>query len=157
GRLAVGLEALYGSHVNEVALELAVHFEAAEDWPKAAPSFPHAAATAASRFANQEVVALTERGLAAVRRLPGNEALARELPLQMMKGAALMTIAGYAAPAVEGAYARAREICAELGNTANVFPVLWGLRRFYLVRTPLETASALGADMMRHPDTRRRL
>jgi len=149
GRLAVGLEALYGPHVNEVALELAVHFEAAEDWLKATTYFHRAAATAASWFANQEVVALTERGLAAVRRLPGNEARARELPLQMMKGAALMTIAGYAAPAVEEAYARARAICAELGNTANAFPVLWGLARFYLVRTPLGTSRALGEDMMR--------
>jgi predicted ATPase len=43
----------------------------------------------------------------------------------------------------------ARAICAELGNTANVFPVLWGLARFYLVRTPLEMSRALGEDMMR--------
>src|SRR5262249_56930465 len=74
---------------------------------------------------------------------------ARARPLQVMRGAALMPIAGYAAPAVEEAYARARAICAELGNTANVFPVLWGLARFYLVRTPLETSRALGEDMMR--------
>ena len=45
-------------------------------------------------------------------------------------GAALMATKGYAAPEVERAYARARELCQQMGETPQLFPVLLGLGRF---------------------------
>ena len=39
---------------------------------------------------------------------------------------------GYAAPEVEKAYTRARELCQQVGETPQLFPVLCGLRCFIL-------------------------
>ena len=39
---------------------------------------------------------------------------------------------GFAAPEVEKAYARARELCQQVGETPQLFPVLWGLWMFYI-------------------------
>ena len=43
-----------------------------------------------------------------------------------------MATKGYAAPEVEKAYTRARELCQQVGETPQLFPVLWGLWVFYL-------------------------
>ena len=40
---------------------------------------------------------------------------------------------GFAAPEVEQAYARARELCQQVGDTPQLFPVLRGLWVFYIV------------------------
>ena len=42
-----------------------------------------------------------------------------------------MATKGYAAPEVEHAYTRARELCQQVGETPQLFPVLWGLWVFY--------------------------
>ncbi len=44
----------------------------------------------------------------------------------------LMATKGYAAPEVGRAYARARELCQQVGETPQLFPVLLGLWLFYL-------------------------
>jgi len=44
---------------------------------------------------------------------------------------------GAGAPEVEGTYARARELCQQVGDTPQLFPVLYGLWLFYLVRAQL--------------------
>src|SRR5262245_31372008 len=63
-------------------------------------------------------------------------------------GVTLMATRGYAAAEVEQAYARARELCRQMGETPRLFPVLWGLTRFYLVRTPLQTARELAEHIL---------
>ena len=45
-----------------------------------------------------------------------------------------MATKGNAAPEVERAYARARALCAQLGDTPQLFPVLRGLMQYYLNR-----------------------
>ena len=59
-----------------------------------------------------------------------------------------MATKGYAAPEVEQAYARARELCQQVGETPQLFPVLWGLWRFYLMRGELQTARELGEQLL---------
>ena len=66
--------------------------------------------------------------------LPDTPERARhELLLQTTLGSALMAIKGYAAPEVEQAYARARELCQQVGETPELFRVL--VSRLYNVRT----------------------
>jgi predicted ATPase len=55
-----------------------------------------------------------------------------------------MATKGIAAPEVEQAYARARELCQQVGETPQLFPVLVGLFRSYMVRGELQTARELG-------------
>ena len=68
----------------------------------------------------------------------------QEITLQIALGPALIATKGIAAPAVEHAYARARELCQQVGETPQLFPVLVGLFRFYLLRAELQTAHELG-------------
>ena len=56
---------------------------------------------------------------------------------------------GYAASDVEQTYARARELCQQVGDTPQLFPVLRGLHRFYLVRGQFQTAHAFGEQCFR--------
>ena len=48
-----------------------------------------------------------------------------------------MATKGAGAPEVERTYARARELCQQVGDTPQLFPVLYGLWLFYLVRAQL--------------------
>jgi adenylate cyclase len=68
----------------------------------------------------------------------------QELTLQTTLGPALMAVKGQGAPEVEHTYARARELCQEVGETAQHFPALFGLWRFYFVRATYATARELG-------------
>ena len=47
---------------------------------------------------------------------------------------------GHAAPEVERAYARARELCAQVGDTPQLFPVLRGLMLYYQQRGDIQTS-----------------
>jgi predicted ATPase len=64
-------------------------------------------------------------------------------------GPALRAAKGQAAPDVERAYARARELCAQLGDTPQVFPVLRGLMTYYVNRGDLQTVYQLGEQLLR--------
>jgi predicted ATPase len=50
---------------------------------------------------------------------------------------------------VEQAYARAQELCQQVGETPQHFPVLWGLWRFYNNRGEYQRARALGERLLR--------
>src|SRR5206468_4918924 len=63
-------------------------------------------------------------------------------------GPSLMAARGFAAPEVGYAYARARELCQQIGETPQLFPVLYGLYRFYLLRAELHTARELGERLL---------
>src|SRR4030095_14928727 len=90
------------------------------------------------RFAYQEAVGLSRRGLELLGRLPDSrERAAQELDLQLALGVPLIATKGYAAPDVGSAYLKARELCQQLGESPDVSEVLWGLWTFYMVRAVL--------------------
>ena len=100
--------------------------------------------------AHAEAIAHLTQGLAVLTPLPETpERLQQELDLQVALGSALMATKGYAAPDVEHAYARARELCAQLGDTPQLFPVLRGLMLYYLNRGDVQTATQLGEQVLR--------
>ena len=68
---------------------------------------------------------------------------ADELALQMLLGLSFSATRGYAAPEAGTAYARARELCQQADDAPQLFPVLFGLWVFYLVRGELGTARQL--------------
>ena len=63
--------------------------------------------------------------------------------MRIALGPALMAAKGWAVSEVEQTYARARELCTQVGETPQLFPALLGLSRFYLTRGPLPTARQL--------------
>jgi predicted ATPase/DNA-binding winged helix-turn-helix (wHTH) protein len=143
------IEALCREHVDEIAAALAVHFEEGGDHEKAVTYLQQAAENAARRSANQEAATLARRGLQLLARLPETpERAHRMLGLQMTLGSAVIATNGYSAPEVEQVFSAARDQCRLLGETPALFRALWGLGRFYLVRTPLETAREFGEGML---------
>jgi predicted ATPase len=71
------------------------------------------------------------------------------LTLHIALGAALQMAKGQAAPEVEYAYTRARELCQRVGETPELVPVLLGLWRFYHARAQLHTARERGETLLR--------
>jgi predicted ATPase len=71
-----------------------------------------------------------------------------ELDMQVLHGQALQVTKGRAAPEVEHAYARARELCRQVGDTPQLAAVLGGLGTLYRTRGELKTASELGEQLL---------
>jgi predicted ATPase len=71
------------------------------------------------------------------------------LTLYIALGAALIITKGQADPEVEHAYTQARALCQQVGETPELVPVLYGLWRFYLVRSQFHTARELGETLLR--------
>ena len=110
---------------------------AVEYWLKAGQQAVH-------RFADREAVGHLEKGLGVLLTLPDTPERARlELTLQTSLGPALMATKGYAAPEVGKAYRRARDLCQELKEITQLFPVLWGLWMHHLSRAEHEAANEL--------------
>jgi adenylate cyclase len=68
--------------------------------------------------------------------------------LQTTLGPALIAIEGYGAPEVAQAYTRARELCQQMGETPDVFPVLRGLWVFHEARAELQVAQELAEQLL---------
>jgi predicted ATPase/class 3 adenylate cyclase len=128
---------------------LAHHYTAAGLVAQAIPYWQQAGQRAAQRSANVEAIAHLTKGLALLKILPDTlDRAQQELRLQITLGAPLMATKGWAAPEVGKAYARARELCQQVGETSQLFPVLWGLWVFSLVRAELQTARELAEQLL---------
>lgn len=96
-----------------------------------------------------EAIRHLTKGLELLQTLPGTpERTQQELTLQIALGMPLILTKGHAAPEVETTYARALELCRQVGETPQLFSVLVGLRRFYFVRGQLQTAHELGEQLL---------
>src|SRR5262249_49244915 len=115
---------LVAQHYTEAGLAA----QAVEYWQRAGQ-------WALRRSANLETVQHLRMALLLLATLPETAARAQqELDVQIALGPALMATRGWAAPEVEQTYGRARALCTQLGETAQLFPTLWGLWRFYQSR-----------------------
>jgi len=119
---------------------VAHHYTAAGRPGEAIPFWQAAGRRAVERTAHTEAIAHFTKALAALDHLPDSAGRAQqELTLQIALGAPLIAVKGFAAPEVQKAYGRARELCQQVGETPQLFPVLWGLYAFHLVRAELQT------------------
>ncbi len=142
--VAQTIEGFYGERKASVANELAALYETGREFAKAADYFHLAAEHARQVFAEQEAAALAGRGLEALKSLPDTpERAHQELALQVILGLALRTIKGFSNPETGKAYLRARELCEQIGDTPQLFPVLFGLWEFDQSTAQLETAIEL--------------
>jgi len=136
--------------VREIAAELAVHFEQGRDYNKAIHYLEQAAQTALRRSANQEAIGLLTRALELLKTLPDTPERARqELQVQVALGAPLVMTKGYAASEVKNNYDRARDLSRKVGESPQLFPILLGLTRYYIVQADFQSASELGEQLLR--------
>jgi len=90
------------------------------------------------------------RGLELLATLPETPDRARqELDLLLALGSALIAARGSSAPEVEQTYTRARALCAQIGETPQLFATLAGLRQLYFNRGVLPPARELGEQLHR--------
>ena len=143
-------ETAYGAQAQEIAAELAMHFERGRDYCRAVHYLVQAGQNALQRSAHQEAISLLNKGRELLTLLPDTPTRTQhELTLLVTLGSALQATQGYAAQEAAQAYSRARELCEQLGNTTQLFPVLRGLRFFYSIRGDHQTALPLGQRLLR--------
>ncbi|MGB6908378.1 MAG: adenylate cyclase, partial [Methyloceanibacter sp.] len=136
--------------IVETQPELLAHHHTEANSPQTAVEYwLKAGQQAVHRFADREAVGHLEKGLDVLLTLPDTPERARlELTLQTSLGPALMATKGYAAPAVGEAYRRARDLCQQLKEITQLFPVLWGLWMYHLVRAEHEAANELTKQLL---------
>src|SRR5262249_7320792 len=119
----------------------ALLLETARDHERASEMFHVAAENALRGGANREAASLARRGLQLLPRLPDSPVrTARELALTMALAVGLRATLGFADPEVEQGYRRALAVCQQLGGSARLFPALYGLALYYLMRGDLPTS-----------------
>ena len=72
----------------------------------------------------------------------------QELMLHVTLGVALQASRSYSSPELRVTYTRARELCQQVGETRQLFLVLFGLWTFHLVRGELLPARELGEQLL---------
>ena len=149
-RIAQTLEARFPETRETQPELLAHHYTEAGLSAQAVVYWQQAGQRAIARSAHMEAIAHLQRGLAVSATLLDTPTrLQHELALHMALGMALAATRGYAAPAVEQAYLRARACCQQVGDLAQLFTVLHGLWLVYLVRGELRLAHEQGEHLLR--------
>jgi predicted ATPase len=147
--LAASLVQHHGTETTAIAGRLAVLFETAREFASSAQYFFVAAQRAVTLFGFREALSLAGRGLEGLRTLPdGPERQQLELGLQMIRGLALRSVKGWAAPELESTFARARQLCHQLDDPPELFPVLWNLTFFSMIRGDLEVVRGQTSTLM---------
>ncbi len=149
-RIGERLEAAYNKRARDIAAVLAMHFEQGRDHPRAVRYLRYAGENATRRSAHREAISLLTKGLQLLKTLPDiPDRDQQELKLHTALGIPLGATKGYAAPEVEQAYGRALELCRQLGESPQLFPVLGGLCVFYMQRAKFRTAHELAEQLLR--------
>src|SRR5262245_32185521 len=133
---------------HEVATELALHFQRGQDPWRAVQHLRQAADNAVQRKAPYEAITLLTTGLALLASLPETSARAQqELAMQWALAIPLSDVKGPADLEVEQTLARARTLCAQVGETPQLFLVSMGFYWFHVLRGALATAREVGEEL----------
>jgi TOMM system kinase/cyclase fusion protein len=128
---------------------IAHHYTEAACNEQAVPYWQCAGQRAIARSAHVEAVAHLTRGLDVLMTLPETRERARhELALRLAHGTSLSVTKGWPAPEVGKAYSRAQHLCQQVGETSQLFPVLWGLWHFHFVGGEPQIARELGEQLL---------
>ncbi|MGE4096605.1 MAG: hypothetical protein AB7G75_37910, partial [Candidatus Binatia bacterium] len=146
---ARAIEGLYRTSTDERYGELAHHFSRSGNTEKAVTYLGLAGQQAVQRSAHTEAISQLTAALDLLLTRPETpERVAQELTLRLALGTPLIAIQGWAAPALEPHYTRARALCDRLGDTPQRFPVLWGLWAFLRDRGEIRMAQTLAEECL---------
>ena len=148
-RIVEAIEEIYFDRIAEHVERLAHHAVRGELWDKAVEYLYQAGKKATSRSATQEAIAYFEQALDVIKHLPdGKQTIEKAINIRVDLGPTLISMKGFGATEVEQNYARARVLCEQLGETPQIFPVLWGLARMHDVRGELRVGRELGGQLL---------
>jgi predicted ATPase/class 3 adenylate cyclase len=147
---ARAIEILFHSRLHDHYSELAHHYTRSGNTQKAVEYLGLAGQQAVQRSAYAEAISHLTTALELLNTLPDTpERVQQELALQLTLGVPLQLIKGHAAPEVGRTYNRVLELCGQVGETSHLFPALFGLWRFYLLRPDAQKAHEFAEQMMR--------
>ena len=148
-RIGQRAETAYGARADEIAVELALHFEQGRDLSRAIQYLQQAGQRAARRLAGTEAISHLTKGLTLLQALPNSaERTEQELDLQLQLGGIFTNFKGFGAQGTEDAYLRAHKLCLMLGGSPRLSSVLYGLWGVALNRAELPKARELTAQLL---------
>jgi TOMM system kinase/cyclase fusion protein len=148
-RIAQVLEEQFPETAEAQPELLAHHCTEAGLTEKAVPYWHHAGQSAVQRSAYVEAIAHLRQGLELLKTWSEtSERSQQELRLLIALGVSLRATKGYGAPEMKETYTRARQLCQHLQDPHQLFSVLRGLHGYYNNRAELQTAHALGEQLL---------
>jgi tetratricopeptide (TPR) repeat protein len=146
-RIALTVEAQFAASAETQPEFLAEHFTKAGLIQKAVAYCLKAGLRSRDRFANVEAVSHLHKGLELLERLEESvERDARELELLAPLGTAYIAWRGYAAPEVGPIFRKAHALCDRVGQTPQLFAVMWGNFAYHIVRGDFRDCSELAEE-----------
>jgi class 3 adenylate cyclase/predicted ATPase len=149
-RIAQVLEGRFPETAETQPELLAHHYTEAGLSEAALLYWQRAGQRAMEHSANIEASSHFTAALALLKTLPETpERTTQELTLHIALAVPLIATKGYGAPEVAQAYSRAQELCQQVGENALQFSALRGVWNCHLMKAELQTAHALGKQLMR--------
>ena len=143
------LESNRHRHDIELDSRLAVHFEQARNYSKAAYFLKSNAQTASQRGAHSDAKNSLMRAISLSNRLPDAQQKEKiTLESYISLGPILIAEKGNTDPEIETHYLRAHELCQRVGHAQQMFPIVFGLRSFHLLSGHLNKAHELSKDLL---------
>ncbi len=161
-RIGSAMEASFAQSIDDHLSQLAYHYGRSANVRKALEYLGLAGQQAHRRFAHSEAIVHLNAALQLLKSLPEDDERRREeASLQITFAEAAAAARGLADDEMGAAFARARDLCTQLGDTRRTFRVLLGLRFFYNFKSQwqndLETSQQLVALAEREPGPARLL
>jgi predicted ATPase len=148
-RIATELESRYPEVAERQPELLAQHYTQGGLIERAVLYWGKAGRKSVTRSAMKEAVIQLRKGLQLLAMLPDNPARDRqELDLQSALGGALVASKGIAASETGQAYARARTLCKQLGDSVALVPVLSGQVSHHFGRAEYVAARQIAEDLL---------
>ncbi len=143
------LEERFPERVGTEPEVIARHYDQAGLVAQAVTHYQRAGERATQRSANEEAIGHLRRGLALVATLPeSHERHQMELGLQTAIGAPLAASRGWSHPETERAYARARELTSQIGESPELPRLLAAMAAAYFVKGDLATAAEVAQEAL---------
>jgi predicted ATPase len=150
GKIVLALQEKSPEVVADEPEILAHHCEAAGLIREAVDYWYRAGQKALTSSAHVEAVSHLTKGLRSLKSLPASPQRSQlELNLQMALGLGLIATHGYSSEQVLNTFARAHELCSELGESAQLFSVVFGLFMFHAVRSDRKETRETTSQLLR--------
>ena len=154
GRIAKVLEERFPSIVESQPELVAHHYTEAKITDQAIAFWIKAGEKAVACSANLEAIHHFRKALELLQLLPDVSARTHlELQIHIALAVPLTATSGYGATEVAQTYSRARELCEQLGRTSELFPTLYGMWRYYLLRGQCAAARELAQKLLSLAET----
>jgi class 3 adenylate cyclase/tetratricopeptide (TPR) repeat protein len=148
-RAGQALEEIFAEQLDDHLSQLAHHYSQSDNVDKAIEYLGRAGQQALQRSAHADAITRLTAAIALLQKRPENrERIQRDLVFQLSLSSALQSIKGYSSEEASGAFGRARDLCARLGDPPELFEVLHGISVVHLLRGQRQEAKRLGNQLL---------